>query len=253
MQKTVSKFTKTVLGISLGLAILLTFGSVGLNIYFAHEASEADQERRESSNALAALQDEYQGLYMEYTEAVGGEPEAATPSQVNDAVEQATPGPVGATGATGANGRAPTAAEIGAAVRAYCAVLNQCIGERGQDGSDGEPGETGAPGADGEDGSAGADGANGLNGARGSDGSNGVNGAKGEAGAAGAAGAQGPAGPKGETGAIGPVGPAGPPGPEGASSAGVTGVSCIMDGLTSYFVFSGPSGEISRVQGSCIP
>lgn len=103
-------------------------------------------------------------------------------------------GATGATGETGATGPGPTAAEILAAVVAYCRSDNDpCRGFTGPQGADGSSivgpkGDTGATGP------AGADGANGTNGVNGADG---------------ATGQTGPQGPQGDPGLQGPPGPAG--------------------------------------------
>lgn len=189
----------------------------------------------------------YDDLYKQ-TQAEGIQPTTPDPSSVkSDSQDGVLVGPRGADGATGQAGRAPTSAEVLAAVRSYCATNNSCMGERGQAGAKGDKGEPGAASTiPGPSGSAGANGKDST-----------VPGPAGSPGADGATGATGPQGPAGADSTVpGPTGPAGANGLNGSDGRGVGSISCMMgsDLLNTYFVFYDTEGvEISRVAGSCVP
>jgi hypothetical protein len=195
----------------------------------------------------------YDDLYRQ-SQAEGIDPTTPDPSSVkNDSQSGNLVGPRGETGSAGQAGRAPTGAEVLAAVRSYCSANNDCMGERGQAGAKGDKGDPGAastvPGPSGVAGSNGKDST-----VAGPAGSNGLDGANGSTGAT------GPQGPPGADSTVpGPVGPSGAPGANGLNGAdgrGVGGISCMMgsDLLNTYFVFYDTAGlEISRVAGSCVP
>lgn len=82
----------------------------------------------------------------------------------------------GPPGAVGARGPTPTAAQVTAAVVAYCATRDQCRGLPGAAGSDGSNGAAGKDGSTGERGPTGADGATGATGADGQPGADGKDG-----------------------------------------------------------------------------
>lgn len=214
MFRDMNRLTKGVLITTLSLIALLVVGSLAGNFYLGVRLSNSQAERADTSAALDQVQEEYNGLYREYTDATGGEPDAATPSQVNETVKE-LPGKPGTPGATGAQGP------------------RGMMGERGQDGPPGPVGPSGAPGAVGGVGAAGAAGVDGLNGATGSKGADG------------APGGQGPAGPAGEPGAPGADGA---PGPQGMDGRGITDVMCGEDGS---WIISYTDGSSSVASGPC--
>lgn len=168
----------------------------------------------------------YDDLYRQ-SQAEGIEPTTPDPSSVkSDSQGGVITGPQGAAGQAG---RAPTDAEILAAVRSYCAN-GSCMGERGQAGDTGESitGPAGAPGAAGKDGQSikGETGSAGLNGANGQDST-----------------VPGPQGPAGPAGADGAPGVPGTNGTNGAPGAGISSITCdgqdliitTTDGMTRVF------------------
>ncbi|WP_295012014.1 hypothetical protein [uncultured Microbacterium sp.] len=105
------------------LALSITAAQQGQQIQTQHaDATKQEAVIDDQADAIRALQDQVKQL--------GGTPVITV---------------TGATGATGSPGRAPTTAEISAAVAAYCAQNNGCDGKNGADGSNG------AAGADGQD------------------------------------------------------------------------------------------------------
>jgi pilus assembly protein FimV len=230
MFRDMNRLTKGVLITTLSLVVLLVVGSLAGNFYLGKRLSDAQKSQTLAASALDEVQAEYNGLYREYTDATGGEPEAATPKQVDEAVGQppkaGNPGAAGPPGASGTRG---------------------LIGLPGQIGPAGPTGPPGSPGANGKDGASGAAGALGDPGADGKDGLNGASGAAGEKGADGATGAPGPQGP------AGPEGVPGPQGEPGADGSSVTSVVCTMEGVVSYIVFYDQLGiEVGRVQAPCV-
>lgn len=175
------------------LAGIITFLSVGWN-NASDDARTTQKSLIKEVNKNDLLQDEYNKLYREYTDATGKKPAAATPQEV-----QSVPGATGATG------------------------------DRGPKGDMGIPGQTGPQGPIGATGPAGPQG---LPGQPGSDGANGVDGAPGPAGPPGDPGAPGPAGPPGATGATGPAGPAGPG--RGISNITCDGVDATSSWIITY-------------------
>lgn len=160
----------------------------------------------------------YDDLYKQ-SQAQGIEPTTPDPSSVkSDSQDGVIVGPRGADGATGQAGRAPTSAEILAAVKSYCSTADACMGQRGQAGPEGQKGDAGATGAAGPKGDTGATGTSGKDSM-----------------------VAGPAGPKGDTGATGATGadstvpgPQGPAGPTGAQGASVLRISCMGTTLVFY-------------------
>lgn len=214
MLKDMNRLTKGVFLTTLGLVALLIVGSIGGNFYLGARLAASQNERVQVSNTLDQVQEEYNGLYREYTDATGGQPDAATPSQVNDSVTMA-PGKPGTPGVAGAQGP------------------RGMMGERGQAGP---AGPAGPAGADGEDGTAGANGGNGKDGLSGKDG------LTGSAGADGAPGAPGAQGPQGEPGAQGGAGPA------GMDGRGISSVTCAADGS---WIINYTDGMSSTTPGPC--
>lgn len=138
-------------------------------------------------------------------EQVAGQVSGADVSPPGPQGDRGDAGEVGATGETGASGPGPTAAEILAAVVAYCRSDNDpCRGSTGPQGADGQS-IVGPKGDTGATGSAGADGGNGTNGVNGADG------------------ATGPQGPQGSQ------GPQGDPGLQGPQGATPTQMNCTQD------------------------
>lgn len=229
-----NRLARGVLITTLALVVLLVGGSLAGNFYLGARLSSSQAETVNARQTADTLQDEYNKLYKEYTDATGNQPEAATPREVEQTVNQPTPGAQGPRG---------------------------LLGERGQTGPAGPPGKDGkdgAPGAVGPAGAVGGSGESGAPGSKGDSGSKGLDGATGAAGPAGAAGPPGPAGPPGESitgpaGPAGPVGPEGPVGPSGAEGRGLGSVMCqASDPLTSFIVFYDQLGaEIDRVQAPC--
>lgn len=199
MLKDMNRLTRGVFLTTLGLVGLLIVGSIIGNFYLGARLAVSQNERVQVSATLDQVQEEYNGLYREYTDTTGGEPDAATPSQVNESVAD-TPGRPGAAGATGPQGP------------------RGMMGERGQTGPVGPVGPAGEAGGVGAPGAAGSSGKDGLSGSNGKDGN------QGEAGAAGAPGPTGPVGPQGLE------GPQGVAGTNGVDGRGIAGMTCNTDG-----------------------
>lgn len=136
------------------------------------------------------------------------------------------PGAAGKPGAPGKAGRAPTPAEVGKAVRAYCDV-NSCQGPSGPTGGQGAD----APRISVQDLVAAisqyCDSRGGCRGPAGKDGSDGAKGDPGES----------VTGPQGETGATGPQGDAGPQGDQG-SQGPPPSPEQILDAAAAFLVSS---------------
>lgn len=179
-----------------------------------------DRDRVVSNNDR--LIEIYDDLYRQ-SQAQGIDPTTPDPSSVkNDSESGSLVGPRGETGASGQAGRAPTSAEILAAVRSYCTTGTACMGERGQAGAKGDKGDTGAastiPGPTGQAGAAGKDST-----------------VPGPVGPQGATGATGPAGADSTVpGPAGPTGATGPAGQNGAPGASVLRISCTGTTLVFY-------------------
>jgi hypothetical protein len=191
---------------------IITFLAVGWNGANADVRNTQHQLILEI-NKNETLQDEYNKLYREFTDATGKKPDAATPRQI-----QSTPGAQGATGQAGV---------------------------RGQTGPQGPMGITGIAGSNGKNGVNGAPGSNGAPGASGADGKDGAQGPVGPPGPAGPPGADstvpGPAGPPGAT------GPAGPPGP----GRGIQSIDCQGADATSSWIITYTDGATQQVAGPC--
>lgn len=206
-----NRLARGVLITTLATVLLLVVGSIAGNFYLGVRLASAQNERAQVSQALDTVQEEYNGLYREYTDATGGEPDAATPSQVNDTVDQA-PAKNGEQGVQGIQGP------------------RGLMGEPGQTGPQGEPGKDGAAGTKGADGVNGKDGSTGKDGAKGSDG------------------AVGPAGPAGPGGSTGPQGPQGVPGFDGMNGRGISNMTCGSDGS---WVVTYTDGTVETISGPC--
>lgn len=173
---------------------IITFLAVGWNTANADVRATQHQLILEI-NKNDALQQQYNKLYREFTDATGKKPDAATPKQL-----QSTPGATGQAGV------------------------------RGQTGPQGPMGITGIAGSNGKNG---ANGAAGAAGASGSDGKDGAQGPVGPAGPAGPPGADSTV--PGPTGAQGPAGPAGPPGPgRGIQSIDCQGADATSSWIITY-------------------
>lgn len=157
----------------LSLGILLAVAVVG-SIAFAFTAWGTEVKGHQQSQGRAdKIQDQYNKLYKEYTDATGDEPSAPSPTEVKTIA--------GTPGENGRNGADATDAQVFSAVTTYCSYRGFCIGPKGDAST--VPGPAGAdstvPGPAGKDstvpgpqgipgesikGDTGAAGTNGLNG-----------------------------------------------------------------------------------------
>lgn len=151
------KIMLTVL-VAVGIVAVL---AIGFSLSAKHSADQAN-------SAKSTANSQAKQLYSQAASA--GVTPVATPSGVSSApVTPGPSGPTGATGAQGATGAAPSAAQIKAAVGAYCAVhanctgvpsrtqvqaavaaycaTGVCAGSTGQTGASGSAGASGTPGA----------------------------------------------------------------------------------------------------------
>jgi predicted transcriptional regulator len=123
------------------------------------------------------------------------------------------------------DGRNPTASQVASAVAVYCDNRAECRGPAGVDGRDGAPGEDGAPGSDGADGVDGRDAPPPTQ-------------AQVDRAVADYCDARGGCrGPKGDTGDRGPAGA------DGSNGRGVTSVSCSGPPTTFTFTYSDGASE----------
>lgn len=189
-----SKFNKTLIGVAISSALLLSTTNI----------VAADLATFEAGTPAKAS--EVNGNF----EAINSEVAANAAALLNVTT---TPGPQGAVGPVGSTGAAGPQGEVGA------------IGPEGAIGPQGEVGATGPEGAVGPQGEVGAAGSEGAVGPQGEVGATGQAGAVGPQGEVGATGPTGAVGPQGEVGATGPTGAAGPQGDVGATGAqGISGV-----------------------------
>lgn len=143
------------------LAVLLVIAVTAL-IVFAFQRVDVLTNRVQSQNEIIGekdaqlldLLDSYAALADDCDQADDCTTTTPSPEIIQQIIE-------GTPGAAGEPGRPPTVAEIGDAVRAYCAVRDDCKGAKGELGAPGVDGAPGQPGADGAPGAPGADGASG--------------------------------------------------------------------------------------------
>lgn len=152
---------------------LIALALIAAVIFVIVDSGNARAAAREERAALLAQVDEQAAkvdALVEQLEDLGEEPvvEPETPKIPDGPGPVLIPGEKGEPGDDGEPGRTPTAAEVLAAVTAYCASVGGCVGEDGESivGPPGEPGppgesivgpqgEPGAPGSTGATGPAG--------------------------------------------------------------------------------------------------
>lgn len=155
---------------AVGAVILVAL--IGAFVFLVVDQGNARADAREERAALLAQIDEQAAkvdALVAQLEDLGEEPvvEPETP-KVPDSADPlpGERGPRGEPGDDGEPGRTPTAAEVLAAVTAYCASVGGCIGADGES-IVGPPGEAGAPGERGPQGEPGTPGATGPQGVAG--------------------------------------------------------------------------------------
>lgn len=145
-----------------GLALLAAV--LGFGFYLAAANAGARTERIELIQQLDEERAKVDALYEQLRD-LGEDPIVDKSDPTPGATGPS--GPTGEQGIPGQDGRTPTAAEVLAAVNAYCATVNGCVGPAGTNGTNGTNGQPGTPGANGESivgpaGPAGASGADGV-------------------------------------------------------------------------------------------
>lgn len=167
--KDISKGTRILQAIG-GFLVMAIFTAV--IVYTATGWSNANEDRRQLQSQLIkevnkgdVLQDEYNKLYKEFTDATGKKPDAASPQEVQS-IPGAT-GPIGEQGLKGETGIPGISGPIGTPGATGEPGVSGVNGANGNDGKNGIDGPPGPQGIQGEPGAIGAPGANGTNGANG--------------------------------------------------------------------------------------
>jgi hypothetical protein len=208
-----------VVGILLGVSLLVA----AVSLYLVQQQRIDAQHGRIVSDAQAndELQQQYQGLVGQYTQAYGQlkasgvEPTTAPPSTL-----PSSPGAPGERGTAGRDGRGVAFALCTATGWAVTYTDGDTESAGSCVGSTGPAGKTGVAGVDGAAGAPGQNGADGVS-------------------------------------VTGPDGPAGPPGPVGAAGAdggdgvSVTSVTCVPTDTGTAFRFALTDGSTQDVAGNC--
>lgn len=214
-----------VVGILLGVSLL----AAAVALYLVQQQRIDAQHVRIVADARAndELQQQYQGLVGQYTQAYGQlEASGVKPTTAPPSTLPSSPGTPGARGTDGVNGR-------GVAF-ALCTATGWAITYT--DGDTESAGDcVGTTGAAGKTGAAGVDGKAGAPGLNGTDGVSVI----------------GPTGPPGPVGTAGADGTPGAPGADGRDGVSVTSVSCAATDTGTAFRFTLTDGTTQDVPGDC--